>query len=152
MVEFSERRNTSHEITSWTERRMNWMAMGSWVLWQMDRPADVAADCPLHTGDGCEVLFHPSHRHQTPCPVGNTAVDTRMLNLTENLQGSIQAEDVYNTVSSACWRKCNFHLRHSLTPGGNYMYLLLQQQETLHFIFMAFAWFTVHRDYFRKLN
>jgi hypothetical protein len=71
------------------------MAMGSWELRQMDRKADAAADCPPpHTGDGCEVSFYPSHRHQTPCPVGNTAADTRMLNLTENLQGSIEAGDV----------------------------------------------------------
>lgn len=72
MVEFPERRNKSFKITSRTDRRMNWMAIGSWELGQMDRNADAAADCPLHTQKGGGVLRgfilpFPTSSNPVPC-------------------------------------------------------------------------------------
>jgi hypothetical protein len=90
--------STSHDITSWTgrllyrlvndDRQMDAEAGGS--RWNSRRGTErlTMQLAHIHTGKGREILFHPSHSHQTLCPlplpIAITAADIRLLNAAEN--------------------------------------------------------------------
>jgi hypothetical protein len=74
---------------------------------------------------------------QNFCCVLNSLVATELLQLKRHKKAFGQTNQTFKIIS------CPHIILNPLKPSGNYMYHLLQQSVTLHFVCMCFVWFSL---------